>query len=213
VKYLTILLFSLVLGSCQKPIEGEPRVIVNNSIATDFKVPTAIFDEIKKQLGPDMKSEPEYIFTDIEVEIKSDQKFVLSQPRYLFKFPNGGGELDLKNYVTGEGSFYLHFPAKQFESKPPLEFLFYLSDAPKKKIRDNEFGLGCGQWVDLKPKFESLQKPDFLKLNTVEQTYVHVLSGQYIFVFKKGIQYQIAHLNIYDSRYRDQMCTALFNVK
>lgn len=209
-----IQLFCLVLlfSSCEKVHDTKPKVIVNNSLAADFKIPEALFEEIKKNLGSE-KIEPEYVFTDLEVEISTDQKNVLSYSNLLFKLPNGGGGIDLKNYVTGEGSFYLSFPANQFETKPELTFLFYISDSPKVVILGEEYGLGCGQWVDLKPKFSNLQNKTFLKLNTADHSYAHVLSGQYVFVFKKGLQYYLTHLNLSDSRYSDKMCSAIFNIK
>lgn len=198
--------------SCQKAEEPKPKIIFNKSLASDFKVPQAVFATIKKNLGEGLIVEPEYIFTNLEVEVHSDQKSVLSHSRLLFKLPNGGGAIDLKDYVTGEGSFYLRFPPEQFEAKPELAFLFYISDSPKVKIRDEEYGLGCGQWMDLTPKFGKFQEKNFLKLNSVDQTYAHVLSGQYIFVFKKGIQYYLTHLNLFDSRYRDKMCSVIFDL-
>lgn len=203
----------LLFSSCEKAHETKPKIIVNNSIAADFKLPVAIFAEIKKNLGEDIKVEPEYVFTNLDVEISSDQKNVLSYSDLLFKLPNGGGGIDLKDYLTGEGSFYLRFPPEQFEKKPELVFLFYISDSPKVVIRNEEYGLGCGQWVDLKPKFSKLTEKTFLKLNTVDHTYAHVLSGQYVFVFKKGIQYYLTHLNLSDSRYSDKMCSAIFDIK
>lgn len=203
----------LMLSACEKAIEAKPKVILNNSLANDFKVPEAIFTAIRKNLGEGITIEPEYLFTDLDVEVHTDQKAVLSFSSLLFKLPNGGGAVDLKNYVTGEGSFYLRFPPEQFETKPELAFLFYISDSPKVKIRDEEYGLGCGQWVDLKPKFSKLQDKTFLKLNSVDHTYAHVLSGQYIFVFKKGIQYYLTHLNLFDSRYSDKMCSTIFTIE
>lgn len=210
---VTLIGLTLVFGSCKKAEEAKAKVIVNKSLASDFKVPKFVFAEIKKSMGEGVSIEPEFMFTNLDVEIQTDQKSVLSYSRLLFKLPNGGGAIDLKDFVTGEGSFYFSFPAEQFETKPELVFLFYISESPKVKIRDEEYGLGCGQFVDLKPKFTKLQDRFFLKLNSIDQTYAHVLSGQYIFVFKKGIQYHLTHLNIFDSRYSDKMCTAIFDLK
>lgn len=203
----------VTLSACEKALESKPKVIMNNSLANEFNVPEAIFTAIKKNLGEGITIEPEYIFTDLEVEVHADQKSVLSYSRLLFKLANGGGAIDLKDYVIGEGSFYLRFPPEQFETKPELAFLFYISDSPKVKIRDEEYGLGCGQWVDLKPKFSKLQDKTFLKLNSIDHTYAHVLSGQYIFVFKKGFQYYLTHLNLSDSRYSDKMCSTIFTIE
>lgn len=210
---IAVLSLTLLFMSCKKAEEAKPKIIVNKALASDFKVPVAVFDAIKKSMGEGVTIEPEYMFTELEVEIHTDQKNVLSYPRLLFKLPNGGGGIDLKDYVTGEGSFYLRFPPEQFETKPELAFLFYISESPKIKIREEEYGLGCGQFVDLKPKFSKLQDKTFLKLNSTDHTYAHVLSGQYVFVFKKGIQYYLTHLNIFDSRYSDKMCTAVFDIE
>lgn len=210
-RFLSLLLgVGILFTACEKKQETKPKIILDNSLAADFKVPEALFAEIKKNMGVDIKIEPEYIFTDLEVELHAEQKNVLSYSRLIFKLPNGGGGIDLKDYVIGEGSFYLSFPAEQFENKPELTFLFYISDSPKVAVRGEEYGLGCGQWVDLKPKFSKLKERTFLKLNTVDHTYAHVLSGQYVFVFKKGIQYYLTHLNLFDSRYSDKMCSAIF---
>lgn len=208
-----VLLLMFILTACQKPEDSKPKIILNNSLASDFKVPEAIFTAIKKNMGEGITTDPEYIFTDLEVELKTDQKSVLSYSKLLFKLPNGGGEIDLKDYVTGDGSFYLSFPKEQFELKPELVFVFYISDSPKIKIRDEEYGLGCGHFLDLKPKIAKLQDKTFLKLNTMDHTYAHVVTGQYIFVFKKGFQYSLTHLNLYDSRYSDKMCSKIFETK
>lgn len=211
-KYALQALFLFILMGCEKKIETKPRIIVNKSMAADFKIPDKIFTEIKNNLGENFKVEPEFLFTELEVELFTDQKSVLSYSNLVFKLPKGGGAIDLKDYVTGEGSFYLSFPKEQFLDKPSLEFLFYISDSPKVKIRNEFYGLGCGQWVDLKPRFTNLQDKTFLKVNTVDQTYVHVLTGQYIFVFKKGIQYYLTHLNLKDSRYQQKTCSYHFSI-
>lgn len=210
---LTMLSALFFYGCAEKKHETKPQIIVIKELAADFKVPEVLFSKIKESLGPDSKSVPEYLFTELEVRLSSDQKNVLSYSDLLFKLPSGGGGIDLKDYVTGEGSFYLSFPAEQFETKPELAFVFYISDSPQVIIREESYGLGCGQWVDLKPKFENFKQRTFLKLNTVDQTYAHVLSGQYLFVFKKGLQYYLTHLNLSDSRYSKKMCSAIFNIK
>lgn len=211
-KLAVYLLFLLMTVSCKKPEESKPKVITVNSVAADFKVPEQIFIEMKKRIQ-ELTIGKEFIFTDLEVELYSDQQSVLSYPHLRFKLSNSGGEIDLKDYVTGQGSFYLRFPPEQFLEKPALEFLFYISESPKNTIRGEEFGLGCGQWVDLMPKFTQLQDKTFLKVNTVDQTYIHVLAGHYIFVFKSGPQYYLTHLHLFDSRYNGKTCSSIFGAK
>lgn len=216
-RIFNVLVVSLAINflffGCKKNEEIKPQKIFFNSLAPDFKIPQKIFQEVKKSMGLDNKTEPEFLFTTLDVQLFSDQKSVLSYPNLVFSLQNGGGQIDLKDYVVGTGSFYLSFPAQQFLDKFNLEFIFYVSNSPKVKIRDEEYGLGCGQMLDLKSKFSDLQKINFLKVNSVDQSYVHVLAGQYIFIFKKGVQYYLTHLNITDSRYEDKLCSSIFKVK
>ena len=120
--------------------------------------------------------------------------------------PIGGGKIDFPDVVKGQGSFYASFPSDQFKQLPELDHLFYVSHAPKKLIDGEEFGLGCGKWVDLKGKFSSLQKVDFLSLNTTHHRHLFVMAGNYVFVFRKLNQIYVTQLTITDSKNTNQLC-------
>jgi hypothetical protein len=123
-----------------------------------------------------------------------------------FSFPKGGGRLDLKNIITGQGSFYFSFPAEQFTKFPSLVHLYYISQAPAKKIGDEVFGLGCGKWIDIKNKFKNLQKDNFFKLNTTANRYLFALAGHYVLVFRENNQVYLTQLTITDSRFTNELC-------
>ncbi len=178
--------------------------------AEDFKVPKKIFDQIEADLVGTASVQSVYLLAPIQAVLFSYSNAVLKDNPVRMSFPNGGGKLDLSQYVSGQGSFYLSFPKEQFDSLPTLEKLYFISDSPKRQIDGEKFGLGCGKYVDIKKQFESLQKKDFLKLNTTELRYLYVVSGYYIFVFKNNNQIYLTHLHVTDSRYPDNFCSSLY---
>ncbi|MBC7754699.1 MAG: hypothetical protein H7Z71_10710 [Moraxellaceae bacterium] len=178
--------------------------------ADDFKVPIKIFDQIEADLVGTATLQAAYLMAPLEVVLSSESNGVVQNSPIRLIFPNGGGRLDLANYVSGQGSFDLSFPPQQFADLPQLEKLYFISDSPKKRIDGEEFGLGCGKFVDIKKKFDLLQKPHFLKLNTTNLRYLYVVAGYYLFVFKNNNQFYLTHLHVTDSRYPDNFCSSLY---
>ncbi len=210
IKYFFAILF---LSSChffaKKEIQFTEYKI--EIVPRDFKIPKKIFSIIEDQIYEESKNlTPVYIYTPLEAILFSEADDVLSQKAIKIKLPNGGGSIDLKELVIGEGSFFLSFPQGQFLSLPPLVNLFYISNISKKEIDQEVFGLGCGAFVDLSPQFEKLQKIDYLKLNTNQKRYVYSTAGYYIFVFREKNKVYLSHLQITDSRYEDIMCSSLY---
>lgn len=202
---------ALILSGCHffEKKEIQFTDIKIEARALDFNAPTKIFDQIETELVGTAKLQAAYLMAPLQVALTSESNGVIRNSPVRLSFPNGGGQLDLASYVSGQGSFYLSFPPKQFEDLPRLEKLYFVSDSPKKKIEGEDFGLGCGKFVDIKNKFDSLQKPHFLKLNTTDLRYLYVVSGFYIFVFKNNNQFYLTHLHITDSRYPDNFCSSL----
>lgn len=180
-----------------------------NTVPSDFKVPKKIFSEISGQEESSEKSlKPVYIFVPLSVALSADIEVMPKSPLKV-NFPNGGGKIDLKEYLSGTGSFYMNFPKDQFKNLPELTHLFFISDSPKKNIDHEDFGLGCGFFVDLKNKFNALQDPHFLKFNTTDMRYFHVAVGYYIFVFQEKNTIYLTHLNVIDSRHSENMCSTI----
>jgi hypothetical protein len=202
----------LVLPGCN-PSQSHEKPYTEVKIearAADFKVPKKMLDQIETDLVGAAAVQSIYLFAPIAVVLSADSNAVIKNNPTRITFPNGGGKIDLAEYVSGQGSFYMSFPKEQFETLPTLEKLYFISDSPKKKIEDEEFGLGCGKFIDIKNQFESLKKNNYLKLNTTDLRYLYVVSGYYIFVFKNNNQISLTHLHITDSRYPDRFCSSLY---
>lgn len=207
--FKSLLVFlALLLTGCFK--NNEPDVIETievKTIAKDVQIPKILMSEIADEIAKESKTiAPVYLFMPLQVQFTEFNEGVLKSPAIRYLLPKGGGNIDLKDVVTGFGSFYLSFPPEQFENKPEFLHLYYISNSPIKKIENESFGLGCGKMLDLKKSFNKLKKFDFLKLNTSEQRYLYVTAGTYVFVFKQSSQIYMAQLTILDSRYNKELC-------
>ncbi|OFZ31498.1 MAG: hypothetical protein A2622_02625 [Bdellovibrionales bacterium RIFCSPHIGHO2_01_FULL_40_29] len=207
IKLFGCLFFMIMSGCFQSESQAPIRQIQVTDIPSDFMIPHQFMKAVESDLLLESKIlTPVYIFTTLEVLFKEKTPGTLSSPAQVFRFPKGGGAIDLQTLVTGQGSFYMSFPPDQFKDLPPLEHLYYISHTPKKKIGDEEFGLGCAKWVDIQSRFEDLQKVDFLNLNTTDNRHLFVLAGHYVFVFRNSNQVHLAQLTITDSKNAFQLC-------
>lgn len=207
--YLILLLALLgILTSCKKnESESQLSVITVETLAQELKIPKVVMSRVEESLFADSKSiVPIYTFIPLSVMLTEVNESVLSQPQIRYNFPKGGGLLDLKDIVRGQGSFYLSFPEDQFNTDYEVMNIYYVSNSPEREIEGKKFGMGCGRMTDLKTQFRKLQKQDFLKLNTNGLRYLSVVAGHYIFIFRKNNQVSISQLTLTDSRYQSELC-------
>jgi hypothetical protein len=205
---LLLLFISFYLLSCSKHVdEISVEVIEINEIAKEAFIPKALMAEVKDNILKNSSTiTPVYLFTPIQVQFTELSENALRKPAMKYSFPKGGGSIDLKDVVTGDGSFYMSFPKEQFDDNHELLHMYYISNSPVKAIGAEKFGLGCGKMLDLKKSFKKLQNSNFLKLNTNELRYLHVLAGRYVFVFKQSSQIYISQVTVSDSRYTKELC-------
>ncbi len=196
-----------MVSSCKSnPQEFSGKTHKIESISEDIRIPKVIFDTIYKNIRSESSSvEPVYLFHPLEVVVASNHSEAVPTS-HKFVFANGGGRIDLKPILKGQGSFYFYFPEEQFLKLPDLESLYFISDFPKTFIDGESFGLGCASWVDLKSKFLQFTKPEKTILNTTDQRYLFVAAGYYVFVFRKGNQSYLTHLYLTDSNYESMKC-------
>ncbi|MEQ1723296.1 MAG: hypothetical protein ABL930_08965 [Pseudobdellovibrio sp.] len=205
---ILLLFISFSLLSCFKNSDGmSVEVIEVNEIAKEAFIPKALMAEVKDDILKNSKTiSPVYLFTPLQVQFTELNENVLRKPALKYSFPKGGGRIDLKDVVIGDGSFYMSFPKEQFDDNHEIMHMYYISNSPVKAIEGENFGLGCGKMLDLKKSFKKLQVNDFLKLNTNELRYLHVLAGRYVFVFRQSSQVYISQVTVSDSRYAKELC-------
>lgn len=200
--------FLVLLSGCfDKAAEVQIENVEINEIAKEAFIPKLVMSEVHEDFLKDTKTiAPVYMFTPVQIQFNELNENVLRKPAIKYSFPKGGGSIDLKDVVTGAGSFYMSFPAEQFDENHELMHLYYVSNSPVQEIDGESFGLGCGKVVDLKKSFKKLKKPDFLKLNTNDIRHLRVLAGRYIFVLRQAAQVYLSQVTISDSRYVKELC-------
>jgi hypothetical protein len=205
---LFIFLTFFVATACKKnEVHNEVTTIEVNDLAEEQRIPKVLLQAVDEQFKEQFRSSPPiYSFIPLTVAFQSDQNNVLSLNKYIYKFPKGGGKIDLRDILKGEGSFYLYFPEEQFNKENELVALYFVSRSPQVEIDGEKFGLGCGKWTDLKNSFSKLQKQDYLKLNTNSLRYLRVAGGTFVFIFKNGRNIQLAQFTVADSRHINEMC-------
>lgn len=207
-----IILISFMLLSCAKHHQNsEAEVVDVLKIAKEVKIPKTIMSNLVKNIQAESKTvTPVFLFMPLEVQFIEDTPGVLRAPNLVYKFPKGGGEIDLQDITLGSGSYFMRFTPEQFENmsefKPELLHLFFISNSPKTKIENEEYGLGCGRMIDLKKSFDKLQKVNFLKLNTTDQRHLFVSAGRYVFIFKQSTKVFVTQLTLTDSKYGSDLC-------
>ena len=199
-----------LLSSCNsKDHKPEKTVVDISEIAAEQQIPKALLQKLDEELSEEFKTNaPLYSFLPINVAFLQKQEQVLKQPHIQYNLPKGGGEIDMRDVVNGDGSFYMYFPEEQFKnSEMDLLHLFFVSNSPQSKINNEQFGLGCGKWNDLKGNFKKLQNADYLKLNTNDLRYLKVIAGTYVFVFKQARNLFLTQVTITNSRHTESLCT------
>ena len=207
---LTIVTSLLFLSACSsKDNTAEKTVVEITEIAEEKQIPKALLQALDDELSEEFKTTPPlYSFLPISVAFLQKQDQVLKQPHIQYNLPKGGGEIDMRDVVSGDGSFYMYFPEEQFKNaEMDLLHLFFVSNSPQTKINNESFGLGCGKWNDLKNNFSKLKKSDYLKLNTNDLRYLKVIAGTYVFVFKQARNLFLTQVTITNSRHTDSLCT------
>ncbi len=209
-----IILAVFFIFACHPQTENQNvNKVEIEKIAIEQQVPKNIMKQLDEELKEEFKTiAPLYAFLPLRVLFSEDQPGVILKKETEYNFTKGGGELDLKEIVVGEGSFYMSFPAEQFDENNDLLHLYFVSNSPSTTIDNELFGLGCGKWNDLKSNFKKLQNPKFLKLNTHQLRYLRVLAGTYVFVFKQAKNIYLTQLTLTDSRHSNQLCIAGANL-
>lgn len=205
-------LFICLFGCSSHEEHKSINTIQVKEVAEDINLPLNLFKEFEKELVEEFKNlSPVFIFMPLQVQFTEthDGRGVLKDTAIQFNLEKGGGKVDLKEVVAGQGSFHMHFPAEQFPSTLDVAHLYYISQAPVKKIQGESFGMGCGKWIDLKDHFKKFTKQGVLKFNTTQMRHLQVLAGHYVFVLKQGNQIYLSQLTLVDSRFPDALCNSL----
>lgn len=145
-------------------------------------------------------------FESLKVYLIERNRGVLKTGDVALNFSNGGGELDLNDFVEPlRGSFYI-----VFEFLPTVENaqtkVFFLSQAVSRKIGKDQVGAGCDVFMDISTAVNTAVKGDGFLINTSDQRHVSALAGTYVFASNHDGKLHLSSLIIRDSGHRALQC-------
>lgn len=148
---------------------------------------------------------------ELEIDLKPSGAGHVLEQGVRYQIPASGGSLDLAKVIPeSRGTFQMQFKVKDEDGSGRIR-VFYLSNALKRQVFDQDHGAGCGKWMELTSWFmKQLKKP--LELAATEHSYVSVVSGVWVFALLKDTHLNMATLNISDSRYPRRLCQAVPNL-
>ncbi len=200
---------ALVGAESESPMVGWKQIQVPFTYQ-NIQVPRELWQTIKGVLRKDGAKE-ELLDTfvvlpvAISVDLMSENKVALKNGlNYRVSYVEGGGELDLFDYVVGKAPFFIRFA-------PELEFddsmhVLYISDSPGKEIEGNLWGNGCGQIYDLSKSKESFIFENGMAVTASRRHYLHLMAGTFVFFQLVEERLFLSYIRLTDSRYPNFSC-------
>ncbi len=176
----------------------------------NIQVPRELWQTVKDVLRADgVKQSVLENFAVLPVSIKADlmaeNSIVLRGGlNHRISFIEGGGDLDLFNYVVGKGPFFIRLiPELSFDSDLHL---LYISDSPGKMVEDEQWGNGCGQIYDLSEAKDQFIYDNGIHVTSSRRHYLHLMAGTFVFFQLVEERLFIGYIRLLDSRYPKFNC-------
>lgn len=176
----------------------------------NIQVPRELWERIKEILKADGVSKKKIdsfvvLPTSINVEITSDSDRVTKKgKKYLLKYIEGGGEVDLFDYIEGRGAFHMRFSPGLTNDN--VFHLLYISDSPFKKVGGDTWGNGCGRILDLTGHADKFIYDPGMNLTTSRKLNMYVMAGTFIFFQLVDERMYLGYIRVKDSRYPQFRC-------
>lgn len=144
---------------------------------------------------------------NVRAELKQERPGALHEDTRVAT-PLGGGVVDLADLVTPvRGAFSALIEARTESGDSPENLrVFYVSHAQKRKIDHENYGAGCGKWMEITGFFNKVMKNGGFQLYTADQRYLSVLGGTFVLVGFSKEAVSVASLTWTDSRFPKWLC-------
>lgn len=218
---LLILVLPISILSCQKKDTLHPEPFIGRKVriaeaGKDFKIPASMFDFLTNKRKPELGKETlpqndklvSILYSPMVVYLIEKSRGVLVDRRVRVELPDGGGEIDLANYVSGEvGSFFVKFEWPAFEKGMSEQKAGYYSRTKKRRIGDNLVGVGCLKFLDLTKSIERQQDQDAgFTVNTTRSYHTTVLGGHFVFSWLQDGNRRMTRVSFVDSKNSNLFC-------
>ena len=177
----------------------------------NIQVPRELWQFIKEVLRQDgVKQSLLDSFTvqpiSVQVELSAEDKVVLRGGKnHRILFIEGGGELDMFDYLAGKGVFNIRF-APEIDGSLPYHLL-YISDSPGRQIEGDMWGNGCGKIYDLTSNSDMFFMDQGIKVTASRHHYLHLMAGTFLFLQLVDERLFLSYILLKDSRYPNFSCT------
>lgn len=174
------------------------------------QVPRELWEYIKDTLRADGHSESvisdfSVLPINMQMDIMSEDKYVLAEGlNHRLIFIEGGGDVDMFNYVSGKGGFYLRMTPAFTE--PNDFYLFYVSESPGKAVGGDMWGNQCGRIYNLSKNKNIFLEESGIAVTSARKHYLHLLAGTYVFAQLVDDRMYLGYIRINDSRYPQFKC-------
>jgi hypothetical protein len=146
------------------------------SDAPEIRIPSKIWDLVQAQT-----KEESFSFASIKVVLKEKNDGVLLAPEISIELPRGGGQIDLSKYVRDtKGTFRVFFEIPELKALPSFQ-AFYVSNARKRRLDGELWGVGCQKFLTMTDYFISHLSDEGIEVNVTRGRHLTVLGGHFIF--------------------------------
>lgn len=178
----------------------QAKVYEMSESGSDIKVPIQIWDQFGPVGGKDSVS-----FSVVKVRLVEKTPGVLVEPEVEIKFPRGGGEIDLADFVKAQqGTFRVFFDLEDEGTGDQMR-AYFISRARKRKLDGEVWGAGCNKYMDIKKFILGEGKTKGIEVNTTRSRHDSVLGGT--FFFSSG--HQVTQVTFKDSQQSHLFCDSV----
>ncbi len=166
----------------------------------DVKVPVQIWNQFAPVGGKETLG-----FATIKVRLVEKTEGILVEPEIELKFPRGGGEIDLAQFVKEQsGTFRVFFDLEESDHHDQMR-AYFISRARKRKLDGEVWGAGCNKYMDIQKYIFGEGMKKGIEVNTNRNRHDTVLGGT--FFFSSGNQ--ITQVTFKDSRQPHLFCDSV----
>ena len=152
------------------------------------------------------KIEIPVVFMPLVVFLTEKNFGALGGQNFQISFEQGGGILDLKNYIKKDRkAFYLAVELGEQIEAGKLK-VFFVSNSKEFQIGKETYGAGCGKYMDVSSFYKKVMVSAGVELSTAGNRYVPVVTGTYVFALIKNSNLYLSQVTILDSRFKKSLC-------
>jgi hypothetical protein len=205
-----ILLGVAVLSFSAQAMKEAPA----RTSSRDVQLPRSLVARIEREYREFLKSQKvleleriKRTLLDVTVELVQEHKASLYEDVRI-STPLGGGVIDLAEHVTAvRGRFKVRVTPTVGKGEPLTGArVFYISDAKVRKLAGEDFGAGCGQFMEITDYFNKSMADGGFDVYTADQRYVSVLNGRFVIIKFDTDSIRAGSVKFTDSRYPEMSC-------